>query len=842
MPQHASEGKSADGADSSMLRWLLFGAVVAVTSLIWGMHNTQTAICTDQEGLCSTTPCACNSPQQEIREMWTPKGTRCWQCVSMCPAADDAVDAPDAGTCHTGHCECANRTHERIRIRGPPEAPCWRCAAPQPVLHVRGVGEDKGSCLVKASRSKLPPPPRATAGGTSSSSNDTDNTVGMTTGAMEPALRLVLISSHESEQNRSCASFVWESETLRERNSSLCLSWSSLGEVWGLGKCAPAGSLEARAQAFSEEPQGEDDGSMFCSIGSQQDVGPLCVALHGRVCSADPTVCTPHDCECEDSTWQRHDKALTNDSLPCWTCARKEVPYCSTAPGVCTTMPCECENTEHEKVESNTTELPVRVCWACRSPRMTNQGGWNGGTVFAALVGIFLIGVGGGLAVKCWNEEPLQHVQAHKGKHGMKGSASMQPMPWSERLALELEELWIAVEEGFIFLFQVAGNVLKPVRRWRNSLAARFAPQIRAASHKCQKVARVARDCGTSTSRAVFEIKQHVERLFTESRTMEQEGEDAAPEEERAAEEEQPVAAEPSPDPQRRCCEAADEIRHVEETGAGTPTAAATASSTVAAEPQVVEDPAVKSSAEPKDARRRRRRRARSEAANEVTTVQQEEEDEVDEEGEEAEEVDPALSLVCSRKGWDPVKSGSAKSLVDLQHARLLLLLHQANRLAAINSSTLAAKWLLMFYTPADKVGAESLNLLSAGRAKAAVVLEADFTRSPESASSSLGKRRRSRKSRRNGQEGAEVSEIQAEDAMAAVPWNPLGKVSEDRPSQAELQHARFALLARGTGQSSLSGGVEEQRRLGAAWLATSGSPDLRANLKDGLNGARRHL
>jgi len=505
-PPGASRGCADDDADGGWLSWLGLdgdagrwpvGVAVAALLVSCAVMANRPSQCTVQEGLCSTTTCSCADPAHQLRELRTPEGLQCWQCVAMCPAQ---IGGNVSDACYAGNCECADPTQERVTTEASTQdMPCYKCISPPPVVLLRAGLEPERSCLVRAPRSRLPP--RPAANGTSSGN--------MTTGLVEPMLRLVLAEGG-AELNASCAPFVREGSALRERNTSLCLSWSSSGGVWGLAKCAAPGAPEAQLQAFRDRPApGDDEGpaAAFCTAGAGGR-DEACVGLRGHVCTAEANVCTPRPCECEDATWIKHEAPLLDSGAPCWSCAPPVVPYCSVQPGVCTTTACECEDPSHEKIRSNTTEPPLRACWSCRP-----QGGYRSvrgsgaSSAVGALVGVFLFGLLGGLVLRHWGEEPLPALAPQRGKKVSKAAVAMlRPLPWSERLALELEDIWATLEDGAALVGQLCAVATKPMRRWRKQAAGAAAPYLKGFSEKASGAAARVTDAASGASGKIVGI------------------------------------------------------------------------------------------------------------------------------------------------------------------------------------------------------------------------------------------------------------------------------------------------------------------------------------------------
>jgi len=378
-----------------------------------------------------------------------------------------------------------------------PDTPCWRCQTPLPVV---SLSADSSSCLVRAPRSKLPPLPAP---------------AGVAGFPAEPVLRLVLDSADSTDPNVSCASFIRDGAQLRERNSRLCLSWSVSGSLWGLGKCVNQGQQEAQLQSFewleSDDREGRSNSSSFCTetsvaLDNLQDIDSaaqpaengivdtsVCISLRGHVCTTEAGVCTPRNCECEEPGWIKHDVPLGEGNQTCSMCAPPVVAFCSTAAGVCTTAACECENPEHEKVASTTTEVPHRECWSCR-PKTSSFGAAvtsSTGAAVGALVGVFLCGLAGGLLIRRWGGGPVTAFAVPKGKRGSKGmsTASLRALPWSERVAQELEDQWASLKDGFGYLTHFWTAAAKPTRRWRRAAAGAAAPHIKTFSTQVHAVA-----------------------------------------------------------------------------------------------------------------------------------------------------------------------------------------------------------------------------------------------------------------------------------------------------------------------------------------------------------------
>jgi len=479
--------------------WLLLGFLVVVLGVGCSFLTPWSVTCTSQEGLCTTATCTCSDPAQQLRELRTPEGQHCWQCMAFCPADSgeeetNPVVTGETSQCYRGMCECEDPTQERVQMEGStPDSPCYRCVTPPPVVSLRSDLNDNSACLVRASRSKAPPPPRAANLGIG-----TDGTM-----VAEPALRLVLVSVDAAEQNETCASFVREGLTLRDRNTSLCLSWSSSGSVWGLGKCAGAGTPEAPLQSFSEvAPEHQTDGNAtsFCVQPSAAWGDTVkCVGLRGHVCSTELGVCTPQACECEDATWLKQEVMPAEGDVPqCWSCSPPVTPFCSTALGVCTTTPCECEDPSHEKVEANTSEPALRTCWSCRPNGGYGGGaGAKGGVAAGALVLVFLCSLLGGRFVRRWGEGPVPAGRpSQKGKR--KAAAAFRPLRWSERLALELEDMWGVLEDGAGFVGQLFVSAAKPFRRWRRNVSGVMASYFKGAKDRVHMAG--AHVCSTASS------------------------------------------------------------------------------------------------------------------------------------------------------------------------------------------------------------------------------------------------------------------------------------------------------------------------------------------------------
>ncbi|CAJ1354809.1 unnamed protein product, partial [Effrenium voratum] len=377
-------------ATGSREHGVLFVVIIAVAACIY--LATRPSFCTAEEGRCSTSPCSCADESHAVRALATPEGDVCWQCVAFCPSGNEPQE------CRQGHCECSDASQERVLWNSSSvEDPCWRCTY-SPIISLRSQEASASSCLVRAPRSKL---------------------LALRGVSLEPLLRLVLVS--EESDAASCASFVREGMILREKNTSLCLSRSSSGSLWGLGKCAPTTSQEAQAQSLAEVHR--DGEKVYCLT----DAGvESCVQVRGHVCSSRAGTCTPTACDCEEYGWMKTE-AILADGRSCWSCSPPATRLCSTDPRVCTASPCECEDAGHDKV-SRFIDSNSSTCWSCQPQGHTSM--FESSLVGS--VGILLCCLS--VAVLMRRLDPIKNSQASS-------------MSWSAGLLLELEEIRATVEE-----------------------------------------------------------------------------------------------------------------------------------------------------------------------------------------------------------------------------------------------------------------------------------------------------------------------------------------------------------------------------------------------------------
>ncbi|CAK0819970.1 unnamed protein product, partial [Prorocentrum cordatum] len=70
--------------------WLRAEMLVVGAAAVAGcsVFFSRPAFCTTEEGLCSTEECACADPAHGLRELRTPDGKECRQCVAACPVAN----------------------------------------------------------------------------------------------------------------------------------------------------------------------------------------------------------------------------------------------------------------------------------------------------------------------------------------------------------------------------------------------------------------------------------------------------------------------------------------------------------------------------------------------------------------------------------------------------------------------------------------------------------------------------------------------------------------------------------------------------------------------------------
>eukprot|EP00929_Paragymnodinium_shiwhaense_P098131 TRINITY_DN59669_c0_g1_i1.p1 TRINITY_DN59669_c0_g1~~TRINITY_DN59669_c0_g1_i1.p1 ORF type:complete len:916 (-),score=170.67 TRINITY_DN59669_c0_g1_i1:198-2945(-) len=473
-----------------ILQLIVIVALVVLICVSCGFLSSGPAVCTSEEGLCTTSPCNCAHDGQRLLRLHTPQGQPCWQCVDICPSATEAAgnSSGDSGeACSPGRCECAEGSQERVLVSSATvTSPCWRCVPRAPMLSLtnesgssvdnsasdvesgNGSSGEVETCLVHQPRSTVAPLPRrqtAADAWSELSANSVGTANGSAPPAAEPVVRLLVVpkSLQPADSPTICSSFVHDGSLLRERNTSLCLSWSASGGLWGLSKCAASGSPEATWQTFSEVSSAQQEKTTRASQERKATVAALCVqgslaadesagciGVRHHVCPVDVGACTSADCECEDPTWTKHEvSGVLGGSTPCWTCAPYAAPYCATEAAVCTTTPCICEHPEHVKIETNTTEFPVRTCWSCRPPDSafgsgSGHGGGDGGWQSMFLVVIFLGSLCGGLLLKRLGsdeegERPEEEV----------------PKTILGRLFFELTELWMAFEDGVAFLLQL---------------------------------------------------------------------------------------------------------------------------------------------------------------------------------------------------------------------------------------------------------------------------------------------------------------------------------------------------------------------------------------------------
>ncbi|CAK0819971.1 unnamed protein product, partial [Prorocentrum cordatum] len=82
--------------------WLRAEMLVVGAAAVAGcsVFFSRPAFCTTEEGLCSTEECACADPAHGLRELRTPDGKECRQCVAACPVANGSEERPPPGSLH----------------------------------------------------------------------------------------------------------------------------------------------------------------------------------------------------------------------------------------------------------------------------------------------------------------------------------------------------------------------------------------------------------------------------------------------------------------------------------------------------------------------------------------------------------------------------------------------------------------------------------------------------------------------------------------------------------------------------------------------------------------------
>jgi len=664
-----------------------------------------------------------------------------------------------AALCYEGLCECADPTQERVLWAGSnDESPCWRCVTPPEVVSLRLEEEPETSCLVRAPRSKLP---RA---GSSSS--------------LEPVLRLVMTSEDNADGNLSCAAFVREGDKLRERNTSLCLSWSPSGSVWGLGKCAAEGLPEVRLQSFQKREDASEGrkSSVFCTSvsdenGEGREVDDACITLRDHICTAEAGLCTAQSCRCEDSSWIKHEASLEGGGM-CWSCAPQAILHCSTEPRVCTTAECECEDPSYEKIQGNTSGSPMRECWSCH-PKGGHRKSlfYRGGTAAGALIAIFSCGLLGGLALRRFGEGEPSLAQKSKAQK------ALRPLTWYDWLALELEELKATAEDGASLVVHLTGQAcevaLSPVSRCWRSAAVAVAPHIKSFGEWV--------NAGTSQVSAALSADADGSQGVSSAHGA---TDDAAPSQasssSKCSEEQSQQPLPPTVHEQDRSLEEAQEE---EDTGKA----------------QEAELQPCQSEQSEASKRRRRAQKAKDAKAPAPLLVPEPEE--------ERSSASSSSAFAAGSLVWDELglANGEDKSGIH-QHARLLMLLRAQPGLE-VDKRSMAAKWLLMHHT------------LPACQPAAPESTAPEF----EAATSSRSGRRRARggKKSASNETGAYCSAADteaADDAEVGAAWDPLGLQKSRDETRQGLHQARVLMLGVPSWCEGTAGKMTP-RALTASWL-----------------------
>lgn len=411
---------------------------------------------------------------------------------------------------------------------------------------------------------------------------------------------------------------------------------------------------------------------------------------------------------------------------------------------------------------------------------------------------------------------------AVKGKR-KGGTAILRPLSWSERLALELEEIWGTLEDGVSLLYQVCSMPAKPLRRWRRQTTRVASHHFKGLSDKAYAAVASARETisavlpqqqdrkpeqGVAASRSVRKGGQQSERhdeVENQQQQQQQRFREQQAQEARATHE-----------------EANDEASACQGTDAEV-TDAAAASLEVA---QVDQSPqaadSVQGTKQTDEAVRRRRRPKKKgggeqspanneEGSGKVAPAALEEAVEPDAQHDRQEEEEQEDDIGADGKimrSWDPLSDLTYERRCHVQHARLLMLLSNTRHNALkVDKRSLAANWLIAYYvTPANKM---------------AYTEEAE----PEEAGPTG---RKGKKKKRPGMKNDAGHEAMQEDEKADSGWDPLGnrcdskeEVTEKHPGS--FQHARLLMLL---SNARHSGAPYCKRTLAATWLTVFHMPD----------------
>eukprot|EP00931_Biecheleriopsis_adriatica_P116385 TRINITY_DN92027_c0_g1_i1.p1 TRINITY_DN92027_c0_g1~~TRINITY_DN92027_c0_g1_i1.p1 ORF type:complete len:1460 (-),score=324.55 TRINITY_DN92027_c0_g1_i1:101-4480(-) len=410
------------------VEWTFAGMVVfsllllSQISKIWSMFFI--GQCTTLGGMCTPADCSCPEPLRK-RELVTQDAQACFQCVAdFCPVVADGDQ-----DCSTSDCECEDPTWPRVDLQLDGQ-PCWQCIRPYLDFTVSIGSGDNTSCLALTSR--------------------------------EGARRLAP-SSSASE----CLAFRYNGASIAEkRRNESCLAWQPFGAFWDLAACDLQNPRMHFRKLVDDEALaviGASGSEVYCS---GENASEFCIEVAESLCTEEEGRCSTEQCRCEDPTWIKQELQTLNGSQ-CYTCIPPPV-LCTTEEDKCTAGPCECASSSHVKVLDDTSSSEV-PCFRCQLGLRHASGGSE-----AYSLGMLVIFVLTGLAVGgCIRRfrDPTSGgaTSTGRGKRG-KQVATEGHGTWSERLAVELEDILEALFEFFVenpmLLMRWARPQLRQIGRW----------------------------------------------------------------------------------------------------------------------------------------------------------------------------------------------------------------------------------------------------------------------------------------------------------------------------------------------------------------------------------------